>query len=95
MAFFDRVTLRMYFSSPMLARRWTKVGGPGLNPECSRIRKQHILYGPLSSDNSGTIVNYTWSLVKEGVTLATLHGISVSYHFSASGLYTKTLPVRD
>jgi hypothetical protein len=51
--------------------------------------------GSGSSDNSGTITNYTWVITKDGSVIATLHGVSPSFAFEVAGDYTVTLEVQD
>jgi len=51
--------------------------------------------GSGSSDNSGIIVNYTWTIYKNQDIFATIYGDNPTFTFSTSGNYTVTLVVTD
>jgi parallel beta-helix repeat protein len=51
--------------------------------------------GSGSSDNSGTIDDYTWEITLNGSLVATLSGVSPSHTFNEAGTYTVTLTVTD
>ncbi len=51
--------------------------------------------GSGSYDNTGTIVNYTWTISKNGEVFAILYGITPSFTFNEPGNYTVTLIVKD
>lgn len=53
-----------------------------------------IFNGSASSDDSGTISNYTWTFIYDG-TLITLYGVTPSYKFEMVGNYEVTLTVED
>ncbi|UCE73493.1 MAG: PQQ-binding-like beta-propeller repeat protein [Methanomassiliicoccales archaeon] len=50
--------------------------------------------GGTSTDNSGMIVNYTWTFTYNGTTI-TLYGADTSFDFKKAGLYEVTLTVWD
>lgn len=51
--------------------------------------------GSASSDNSGEITDYTWTITKNGETITTISGVGPSYTFDTLGNYTVTLKVTD
>jgi hypothetical protein len=51
--------------------------------------------GSASSDNSGTISSYTWTITLDGNPIDSLTGASASYTFTTAGNYTVTLEVID